>query len=290
MAAAAHRRRTITIVHRGRRGRNHERIDMKNVILFTLAASALLVGFRNATPPAIRSMTVLNFNGTKVITTAPGMRVGYSRDVVMTGPWLDYTSGVIAGPGISGTILEKKSENGTGKLTVRLRNIAGTSTGLKDLSLLIACPPVPFTDCNAGPIKFKAHVLSDGPISKISPPSATTLVPINSAVQFTISGTSLSAARILTRLTNLTNVSIVGTPTSTQMVVRGTTGTCGSVSVGLIDKDDVSDLNAYRFASGYTSPLIGGKWCPGSFPPPTAGSGCPNGYHFDYSTIKCEPN
>ena len=257
-------------------------------------AGSLLLGLLSfSEPPTIKTKQMIRGNGTLLTVTNPQVAQASVQRVVLTGPWVDYVTAVNASGGVTGDIVSgsKVANGASSKITIRLRGNTATR-GPKNMSVHVTCPNIPFTDCQNKDLAFTTEVLESGPITGISAPNGTHTVQPNSVVQFTVSGDAVGVSKILTRLTNLGSPRIVSQSTSS-MTVSGTTPSCGSIGIGLIDNTSKTDDPAYRYSlPSNAEPILAGTYCPGYNPkaPTTCNStiACPVGQTFNPATCKCQ--
>ena len=204
-----------------------------------------------------------------------------SRKFRITGPWMDYISGVITSGGVSGRNIEHVGDK---QSTIILDAAVDAPRGNKLISVLINCPlGGNLLGCTPGPVSIPIRVFESGPITAIAPSGT---VQPNTEVNFDLQGEGLNVAALLPRLLTLKNASIVSKSAST-MRVRGTTPSCGYIDVALTDETDGSEF-PYRKGSQLQS-VLSGTICGTSLAPPsTSQHYCPVGQTWNATANACQ--
>ena len=202
---------------------------------------------------------------------------GSARTVRITGPWMDYITSVTPIAGITGYSIQHPE----GKTTLILHADQSTSRGDHTVQVKIGCPPLSNLIGCAPAAVIPVKVLEMGPITGVTPNG--TVAP-NTTMNFTLTGEGMNVATILGRLTSLQNASILSGATSSSITVRGTTKSCGYVTIALSDVVDGDEFPYKNLAS----PIVAGSVCAGSGPntPPTYVY-CPVGQTYDANTKTC---
>lgn len=204
-----------------------------------------------------------------------------SRMVRISGPWMDYISGVNASGGVFG----RNIDHPDGKTTLVLEATDGATRGDRFISVSISCPfGGNLIGCNPGPVLIPIKVFETGPITSISPSGT---VPPNTEINFDLQGDRLDVAVLLPRLLTLKNASIVS-KTSSSMRVRGTTPACGYIDVALSDIADTDREFPYRKGGGLQSVLAGTICGHSLVPPPPTFHQCPAGQNWNSATNSCQ--
>ena len=204
-----------------------------------------------------------------------------SRKIRITGPWMDYISGVNGSGGISGRNIARVADK---QSTIILDATEGAPRGAKFISVSITCPfGGNLLGCTAGPVSIPIRVFESGPITSISPSGT---VQPNTVMNFDLQGEALNVAVLLPRLLLLNNASIVS-KTATTMRVRGTTPACGFIDVALSDELDGSEF-PYRKGSQLQSVLAGTICGTHLVPPPMTSHYCPPGQTWNAAANACQ--
>jgi hypothetical protein len=176
-----------------------------------------------------------------------------TRNIFLTGPWLDYASSIKPNGGVSGTILGRKTLFGKGELDVRLEAAQTAARGMTTLFVNITCPPVSL-DCNRGPVPFNVHVMGRGPITRIRNPRAPgDEVPPDSPVTLTVEGEGMSVAEISMRDTKGLWPARIIVRTANSVTIQGTSGQCpwikqgiNRIEIALRDRNDAREWTSYE--------------------------------------------
>ena len=181
-----------------------------------------------------------------------------SRRIRLRGPWMDFVTSVTASNGVSARSLETSSQ----QVEMILDASEMATRGDMTLKLNITCPPIPLIDCRSS-TTFPVRVFETGPIRSIQPYGT---VPANTQVTFDLTGDALGVAKLLPRLLRLGNATILQ-QTATTMRVRGTTPSCGSVTVALTDTNDGDEFPYFHAAT--MQRVLAGTECAGGPAQPT---------------------
>ncbi len=249
------------------------------VALVVAAAAVVLSGRARFDKPGIKRIETINASNLQAPVTTPYVAPGQSKEYWIYGPWVDFTDHVTF-LGTNQTIIEKKTlfNSDGGLLRVRLSAPSGTTRGERDITIHIACPIVPFTDCASGNHTRKGMVLRVGAVNRIDP---STNVTAGQVTAFTVYGTGLEVASLhpKTLITNTT----VSERTATTLKFTGTAG-CGSAVVLLRDAAEGGDVFPYTGTMTVTTTSQCG-YQPVSRP--LTAVSCPTGQTYDPNTKTC---
>ena len=253
-------------------------MPMRAIVITGLMVSGLIATARRDAP-AIKRIETANFSNLQAAVGTPYIAPGKSKEYFIYGPWMDYVDKVTF-LGASQTIVEKKALwNGDGGLLrVKLSAPAGTSRGLRAMTVHTSCPPVPFTDCQERTITRNVMVLRVGALSQITPNSN---LAKGQATSFTITGTGLDVAVVFPFRTMLSNTSDP-VRTATTFQFTGTPMSCGTNVVLLRDEAEGGDF--YPYTGGLSVATT--ATCAYQ-PPPVPSTFCATGTVYDPVTKTC---
>jgi hypothetical protein len=209
-------------------------------IAVALTVAISLIESRRGNAPAVRRIETINAANLMAPVGTPFVAPGQPKEYVFFGPWVDYAD-TVKFMGATQAVLEKRAlyTDDGGMLRVRLSAPANTSRGPRDVTIHVACPPVPFTDCRNGTLSRRVMVLRVGSVTKIEPSSGVTPAQ---PTEFTIHGVGLEVADLHAR-TPLTSPTL-GERTPVRLKFTASIG-CGTVAVLLRDEAEGGDVYPY---------------------------------------------
>jgi len=212
---------------------------MKHFVVAMCLVALATVRPTAETPRVIRVETRNAANQWAPVST-PYVAPGHEKEYVIYGPWVDYADKVTFA-NVAQVIVEKKAllTSDAGVLRVRLTAPASAPRGVRELTIHITCPAIPFTDCVTGNLTQKVMVLRVGTVTRIEPAIG---VVAGAPTEFVVFGTGLDVAALHPKVPAVAPRSVRRTESTFRFTA---TMPCGTSAILLRDEAEGGDVYPY---------------------------------------------